>query len=263
MLFFSILPVASHDDMIRTIQQRGQLVVAMAQEDQPPFFGTDKQGQAIGVDVELSQEIAHNLGVKLKLLRTAVTYDEVVNQVAEGKADLAISNLSITLQRAQKVNYSKQYITVKKSILLNQKTFSELKKTDNESLKSFFQAGNKLGVVKGSSYVEFSKIEFPQADLVEYDTWEGLVKDLDKGIIAAGFWDEFEVDKIIFFQPQGAFRYQAISLKVPTDKVAIVVPLSQQNFLNWINTLLDLKTERLTVKDLLNLYKKYENPYEK
>ncbi len=250
--------MAHPDDLLQHIKDRGYLTVAMLKTDDPPFSMKDNQGNEIGVDIDLGKEIAKHLGVKLQTLRTASTYDQVVDQVASGKADLALSNLSVTLKRAQKVNYSKQYIIVKKSILLNHKVFSQLKKTDAESLKSFFRAGNKLGVMKGSSYVEFAKVEFPQAELVLYDKWSSLVEDLDKGVISGGFWDEFEVEKVLFFRPGGSFRYQAVTLKVPTDKVAIAVPKSHQDFLNWINTFLDLKVTRLTVKDLLKIYRKYE-----
>ena len=247
----------SAGDRLFQIQQRGCLVVAMPQEDAPPFFMTNEEGKEMGVDMEIAQKIAHHLQVKLKILRTARTYDEVVQQVVEGKADLGISNLSITLDRAQKINYSDPYATLQKSIILNQKTFSDLKKSDTESFRSFFRSGVKLGVVRGGSYVEFAQEEFPEAKLVLYDTWSKLLKDLDKGILGGGFWDGLEVQKSLFFRPHGSFRYQVVGLKALPDKIAIAVPKGSSDFLRWVNTFIELKLKPLKTDNLLSLYRKY------
>lgn len=232
--------------------------MSMVKADQPPFFMTNKQGKTIGVDTYLSKLLAEELEVDLKILRTANTYDEVVDQVARGDADLGISNLSMTLKRAQKVNYSEQYISIKKSILLNYKIFSEKRKMDTDSLRTFFQAGHKIGVVRGTSYVQFATDEFPKAETILYDDWESVLRALGREEICAAFYDQFSVQQVIFSHHYNPFLYQAIDLKVPTDKVAIAVPRADLNFLNWINTFLKIRFKQLTIKNLLKIYNEYE-----
>lgn len=245
-------------DAIERIKKRGQLIVAIVKADEPPFFMRDQKGQTIGVDPRLARLLANELGVRLKILRTANTYDEVIDQVERGEADLGISALSITLKRAQKVNYSEQYISIKKSILLNYKIFSEFKKSDKESLLTFFEAGHKIGVVRGTAYVHFAHDEFPNAQIISYDDWDSLLKGLSREEIAAGFSDQFSVEQVIFSHHYNPFLYQAIDLNVPTDKVAIAIPKADLNLLNWINTFLKIRFKHLTVKDLLLLYNDYE-----
>lgn len=230
----------------------------MVKADDPPFFMTNKQGKTIGVDTYLSKLLASELEVGIKILRTANTYDDVIDQVEKGEADLGVSDLSITLKRAQKVNYSDQYISIKKSILLNYKLFSELKKSDTDSLRTFFRAGHKIGVVRGTSYVHFAKDEFPHAEIVLYDDWDSLLKALSQETISAAFYDQFSVQQVIFSSHYNPFLYQAIDLSVPTDKVAIAVPKTDLNFLNWINIFLKIRFKQLTIKNLLKIYNTYE-----
>lgn len=246
---------ASQDSALQQIRARGELRVGMAASDDPPFSVTDNKGHQFGIDIDLSKSLAKHLNVKLKIIKFK-NLDELVTHLLKGKVDLCISNLSITLERAQKANFSHPYVEVKKAILLNNKTFSQLKEKEEESIESFFMKGHKLGVIRGSSYEEFAHNYFPKANLVLYDEWEPLVDDLDKGVIAAGFADELYVKRIVLFRPQGSLRYQAVVLKLPTDKVGIMVPKFHQEFLNWINTFLELRFKRLNFNDLLEFYKK-------
>lgn len=253
--FLNVGALNQPGDVLKKIQDRGELVVAMVNEDNPPFAIRDAQGNDLGLDIELSKSIAKYLKVKLKILRTAKIYDELVDQVAEGKADLGIGNLSLTLDRAKKVNYSHSYVDLRKSVLLNHKTFAAWKKNDLESVFTFFKGKNKLGVVRGSSYVEFAKNLFPEATLVFFDGDDSLVQAVEDGRVAGGFGDEFFVKKTILFNPKGSLRYQAVILKGQIDKSGILVHKSQQDFLNWINTFLELKFKTLGISEVIKLYK--------
>lgn len=81
------------------IVTRGELVVAVLGVDQPPFFES-RNGELAGVDIDLANEIAKKLGVAVRFNREAATFDGVVQLLATGRADLAVSKLSRTLPRA-------------------------------------------------------------------------------------------------------------------------------------------------------------------
>src|SRR3989344_1074816 len=247
----SVQPVP---DSIQKIKDRGYLIVSMIRDDDPPYVMKNPQGQMIGIDISLAQDIAKNMGVDLKILRTATTYDDVVEQVFQGKADIGISNLSITLGRAEKVNYSIPYVSLKKTILLNRGHFFRTRQRENDSLESFFQKGHKLGVMKGSSYVEFSKMYFPKAEIAEYPTNEDLLHALDTQQIAGVFWDEFEMEKVIFLSPGGPIRYFVVKMNVPSDKSAMVLPKQDLDFLQWVDTFLELSRRTFKIQDVLNMY---------
>src|ERR1043166_3923931 len=79
---------------IKRIINAGKIVVAMHRDDRVPFFMHDGSGNFIGYDVEIANDIAKKLGVKVEFLRTAKFYDDVVTQIEKGEADLGISKLS-------------------------------------------------------------------------------------------------------------------------------------------------------------------------
>ena len=228
--------------------------MAMIDQDDSPYAMKDLKGQAVGIDIGLAKDIAKDLGVELQILRSAATHDEVVEQVFQGKADIGISELSITLARAEKINYSNPYVLVKKAVLLNRGHFFHLRKNAEESLLSFLTGDHKLGVRKGSSYVGFAKFQFPQAKIAEYPTKRDLMDALDKGLIAGVLWDEFELESALLSLREGPLRYIAVVMDIPPDQVAMILPKDDLNFLRWINAFLELNRETLYINDLLKMY---------
>ncbi|UNM06666.1 MAG: amino acid ABC transporter substrate-binding protein [Holosporaceae bacterium] len=242
---------------IEKIRANGVLRVAMQMRDESPFVLKTGKKHLTGIDVRIGKRIAKHLGVDVKFIRTVKTPDQVVRQVERGEADIAISNLSITLDRALRVGFSSPYIHLHKAVILSQKHFNLLKKNDNETLRTFFSGKNKLGVMKESSYVEFARVEFPNAELVEYDDWDQLVQDLNEGKVAGGFWDQFEIEKVVLTEPHGLLNYFVVQLQVPTDKVAIALPKNDVHFLRWINTFMEIEVNILSARDLAISYMKY------
>jgi polar amino acid transport system substrate-binding protein len=104
---------------IKAILDRGELIVAMTAADQPPFYYVGSDGQLAGLDVTLARDIAARLGVKASFNRSPKSFNEVVELVAQGGADVAISKLSRTLVRAQMVRFTKPYVTFRHAMLFN------------------------------------------------------------------------------------------------------------------------------------------------
>src|ERR1700677_1456043 len=86
------------------IVSRGELVVAVLGVDQPPFF-EQHEGVLSGIDIDIAKELAAKLGVKVSFNRGANTFDAVVDLLASGQADLAVSKLSRTLSRAEIISF--------------------------------------------------------------------------------------------------------------------------------------------------------------
>ena len=109
-LFIIFLPdSAIGEDYPRDMQRifdRGTLIVAMHAEDAPPFFMHDEKGRFYGLDVKLARDIGRRLGVKVAFNREAETYDGVIDIIKRREADIAISNLSSTLERSKRVCFT-------------------------------------------------------------------------------------------------------------------------------------------------------------
>lgn len=238
---------------IERIINRGKLVVAVLNKENPPFFMTDDKGSLIGSDVELAQELADQLGVMLEFNRSARTFNDVVKQVYNLEADLAISKISRTLQRAKRVSFSNPYLTMRQGLLVNRVQLAEQAKGENvaEMLRTL---EGRVGVIRGSSYVGFVKQKFPNATIAEFSTWPEVVKAVTQGKVLAAYRDELEVKKIVRNNPDASLQFQTIALTDTQDPLAVVLPWDSRSLQDFVNQYLDVVHPDDTVDSLLDRY---------
>ncbi len=239
---------------IQGILDRGVLVVAVLGTDNPPFFSENPQGELTGLDIDLGQSIARELGVQIKFDRSAKVFNEVVDLVHHHKADIGISKLSISMARAKKVLFSSPYVSMRQGLLVNRLELA--KKAQNKRPEEVIQnLDGKLGVIQGTQYaLFFAKTRFPQAQIVEFETWDDVVESVKKGEVLAAYRDELEVKKIVLAQPDSALDIQTVALTDTKDALAMVIPWDYNHFLAFVNTYLDLNNLNYTVEQLINKY---------
>lgn len=68
-----------------------------------------KDGQIVGVDIDIANDIAKELGKKLVV--KDVAFDSIVNELKSGKADFAAAGMSITEERKKQVDFTIEYTT--------------------------------------------------------------------------------------------------------------------------------------------------------
>src|SRR5579871_2044504 len=76
----------------------------------PPFGMTDDKMQPTGSDVDTARLLAKDLGVELEIVPT--TGATRIPSLQSGKADLVISTLSVTPERAKVIDFSQAYATL-------------------------------------------------------------------------------------------------------------------------------------------------------
>ena len=239
---------------------RGKIVFAMINRDLPPFSMMNSKGELVGIDVDLAKAIGKELGLKVEFIRTASTFEEVVDQVVERKADMAISKLSLTLSRAKKIRYTDPYVLLRKALFLNRLLLEKLKQSDDESLKSLFgRTTRKIGVIANSSYVDFAKRIFPKAEIVEFDTWDKSIQATLKGEVLASFRDEWEVRKVMDSVSDASISGLAVMIIEELDPIMVVVPWNHTHLLSWLNSYLELLKIQLNVEDVFSVYKKFKS----
>src|SRR6266851_3615674 len=105
-------------DMQRVFD-RGRLVVAVAGFAAPPFVTIAADGALGGHDIALAQGMAQAIGLPLAFDRDATSFDDVIDKVAQGAADLGISRLSATPARATLVRFSRPYLVLHHALLVS------------------------------------------------------------------------------------------------------------------------------------------------
>ena len=242
---------------IQRILDRKKLIVALLDADNPPFFTKETNTNAsVGLDIKIAQGLADALGVNLEFNRSAQTFNEVVDNVYGLEADIAISKLSRTLSRAQRVRFSQPYVTMRQGLLVNRLQLAK-QSEGNQIIEAIRNFDGNIGVIQGSSYVGFIKQKFPKATIQEYPIWDDIVAAVIDGDIQVAYRDELEVKKVIFKNPDAALRLQTIALTDTQDQIAMALPWDSQNLQALVNQYLDTFNLSYTADDVLDEYADY------
>src|SRR5262245_26848690 len=126
------------------IKSRGVLVVA-TDPGWPPMSWRNEKGTFEGYDVDVTQEIARRLGVRVEFYMP-YSFDSVLAGNRAGKWDVATS-VTPTVQRAEKVQFAAVYEYAPSSLAVHR---------DNKAVVEPSQAsGKRLGAVGGTEYEKY------------------------------------------------------------------------------------------------------------
>ena len=238
---------------IERIRSSGELRVAMTADLWPPFFFLNKNKELMGLDVDLATEIARRLGVRVRFVREAKTFDEIVTMVVDRRADIAVAYLSDTLERARLVRFTRAYVRVKPAVLLN-RSLAGLSRRGPDLKNLLNHAQAKIGVTKGSSAEGFAASDYPLAKIISYENWTDITRDVAAEKLMAGVSDEIDAKSWQTANPEGAIAIETIIRQGPPDTMGIAVHRDDRHLLYWINHFLAIKDSD---GSLPNLHKKY------
>ena len=243
---------------IAAIKKKNVLIVSMTKKDVPPFFSGDAENIR-GLDVEIARRIGVLLGVPVEFRRDAESFAEVVEQVRDGRADLAVSKLSITGPRLLTVQFSEPYIRLKQAMIINRLWLSQNSQGREvyEVLRTF---NGKISFIKNSSYDTFARANFPKAVYLPEDSWDTIINNVTNGKIAAGYRDEFEIKKISFEKPEAAITTKTVTISDSIDNIAVAVNNNSVQLLSVVNYVIRNEYSNIDTKKLMDRYKAEKKP---
>lgn len=228
---------------IQRILDKGKLLVAVLAKDAAPMIMTDEDGTLIGSEIELARDIATKLDVALEFVRTAGTYDGVVDIVASGEADIAVSFLSSGVERAKWVLFSQPYVKQSARVFYNRAAFAQLQRNFKiETLKEIDATANvstlEIGVLEGSVYQTILERDYSRYRSKTYRSLAEMMTAVREGRIFAGVHGELQVSYYMHLYPSTAI-YVAVDPEVhqPSD-ISIAVRPDSPNLLRWMNVYL-------------------------
>ncbi|MBN9090308.1 MAG: transporter substrate-binding domain-containing protein [Reyranella sp.] len=151
------LGAAAHADTLDDIKKAGKIRIAIDTAI-PPFGMTDDKMQPSGSDVDTAQLLAKDLGVQLEIVTT--TGPTRIPSLQTNKADLVVSTLSITPDRAKVIDFSIPYAD-------HPSVVGALKGVAISSYADL--AGKKVAVVRGTTQDTDLTREAKGAQLVRYE----------------------------------------------------------------------------------------------
>ena len=240
---------ASHD--LQAIVNAGHLRVAITQFDLPSFHSKGTDGKVGGPEADLAKQIARALNVQVDFVDTATSFDAVVGAVADGRADIGISKLSKTYYRLKAVRFSDPYISLRHSLLYNRAILAENAQggAPVDALRRF---SGRIGVIRGSAYVDFANRNFPTARVVELDDWSEVVSALKENRIDAVYRDEFEIRHLSRKDPTLNVRFGIAIIADQFAHLSIAICSNCSRLQEFVNFYLSETRGAFSLKSLLN-----------
>ncbi len=240
---------------IAAIKASGTLVVALPDVRTPPFF-FDENGELKGLDVDLAKSIAESLGVRAVFNREAKSFNEAVQLVERGRADIAAAKISRTLPRAQTVLFTDPYIVLPHALLVNRLRFAEIAR--GRAIERVLQDFNgSIGVIANSAFVGFARANFPKATVIEFDSWEAVIEAVATGKVTAAYRDSFEAKRIFKVRPGLSLALRSVVIEDITDTIGIAVGAGQYHLHGYLNLFLAQRNVKYTSDQILARYEKY------
>ncbi len=141
-------------------------------------FGYIKNGALVGYDVDFLVLFAQEYGYQLDI--TAVDFAAVLTGVASGNYDIGIAGFTITAERAESVDFSDPYHKEDVIFVIQGDKSNDLSRFENAN----------LGVVTGSLYGEYSRAQFPNAAIYEFNNFADVLMALKQGKVDGTMLDK-------------------------------------------------------------------------
>ncbi len=220
------------------IQKRGKLIVG-TEPTFPPFEFVDEKNQIIGFDIDIAQELAKRLNVKLEIV--SLPFDSLIPALQQGKIDLIIAGMTITEERSKVVDFSKPYFNANQAIVVRKasgflpKTFEDL-------------VGKKVAVQLGTTG-DLVVSEISGINVVRFQKFTDAFLELQNGRVDAVVLDEAPAKSYV----NKFSKILTLSTVIDTGETyGIAVRKGNKELLNFVNQTLDILKSNKTYDKLLS-----------
>jgi len=212
-----------------------------AEVTSPPFGILDKNNQPDGSEIATARQLAKDLGVELELVQ--VTSPQRIPALLAGRADVAISSLSITFDRAKTVMFATPHGAL--SIVI-----AGPKKTQIHSAADL--VGKKIGITRATlEESAVPSIAPPGTNIVFFDDIAATLQAMVSGQVDAAGMSAFAAKSVADRNPNAQIENK---FTVRTAFYAAAVRPGDFDLLQFMNTWVFLNKQNGV---LAGIYKKY------
>ena len=249
-----LTPLSSEDQArprLDIINERGSIRIGYFSNALPFAFRND-HNEVVGLDMDLVHTLSRDIGLSIELTRLEDPRSEP-QLLTDGSLDIAIGGLAITPNRALLVAFSNSYIHHTIGLMMldaRRKEFSSVADINEMELLN-------LGVPNSSYYKKSIQEIFPNAKLTDVSTpreyFKGKYKKLDAFIYPAETGSAWAM----LYPEYAVVVPKGLSLKAPAG---LTLPKGQLDFVQFINTWLQLKEENGQLQNIYDYWILGENP---
>ena len=191
-----------------------------------PWVMKGKDGQLIGYEIQVAQQLAKDLDVKPDF--HLIKWEELIGALNDNKVDIIISGMAITPQRALLVNFSHPYAHSGVSLAANIEQTKDIK-----SLKELNAPNFTLGVVTDTVSDPVASSIFDKATIKKFVKSNDAVNALLNGDIHA-LIEASPVPKFLALQYPEKID-APLSKPLLSYKAGMAVNKGEQELLNYLN----------------------------
>jgi polar amino acid transport system substrate-binding protein len=238
LVFFANAPGATAD-VLDDIKAAKKLRVAI-DLGVPPYGTNDDKMQPTGSDVETAKLLAKDLGVEFELVPT--TGATRIPSLQTNKADVVISTLSVTAERAKVIDFSPAYAPLRTVLAgvksINVKTIADLD-------------GKTVGTTRGTTHDTYLSQNVKNAKIVRYEDDATTAQAFVSGQV-----DLFTTAELLLapIGARNASRQLELKFVFETFKLAVGVKQGETRLLQTVS---DWVKANLKNGKLNEIYKKY------
>lgn len=214
---------------VEEIKESGQLVVGTS-ADYPPFewvvLESNGDSKIVGIDVDLAQLIADELGVELVM--EDMPFDSLIPSVISGRIDMTIAGMTYTEERAEQVDFSEQYHqSVSNFVVLAGE------EGKYETVEDF--DGLKIGVQKGTVQEQMVTENLANAEIVSMQKTGLLIEALKTKKVDAIFIDDIVTIEFVAVNEGQIAVVSDVVFENPEQGKAVALAKGNEELLEVIN----------------------------
>ena len=220
---------AEASDRVAAIRERGVLRVGSTGDYRPMAFLDPETGEYWGFDVELAQDIADALGVRIEFVPT--TWPTLMEDTLAGRFDLAVCGITITDARREAALMSEGYLSNGKTVLCRAEDAGRY-----TSLEAINRPEVRVMENPGGLNEKFARENLPDAALTIHPVNQEI-----PGLVAAGEADVMitEIMEAGYYASRDS-RLAAPLIHEPftNGQLGVLMPKEAASLLDFVNNLI-------------------------
>ena len=215
------------------INSSGKLRVGVT-GSQPPLNMTAKSGEFIGLEVDLATALAASLKVEAEFVK--MDFEDLIGAVESGEIDLALSGMTMTPERNQRVAFAGPYMVSGKGLITTSATLAKADSTDDLDGMNV-----KLAGLAGSTSLDLIENVVEGATAVAVKNYEEGIKKVIAGEVQAMVAD-FPICLVALIQyPEAGL--ESVIAPFTFEPLGAALPSNDPLFLNLVQNYMGMLEE--------------------
>lgn len=210
-------------EVLKRIIDNGKLVM-LTNAAFPPYEYIGSSNEPEGVDVDISQAIADEIGVELEVVN--MEFDSLIPAMLSGKGDIVAAGMTVTEERAKSVDFTDTYANAEQKIVVPKEGATV--KTEEDL------AGKTIGVQLGTTGDLYVSDNVEGADIKQYKSALEAAMDLKNGRLDAVVIDVLPAENIA----ESNDDLELIDMESTNEQYAIAIEKGNEDLVDIVNAVI-------------------------